>query len=213
MIDPPALRSALIAVARRLDAKGILTASDGNLSALLDDGAILITPSGCCKGLVTEEDLVVVDADGTVRGEGRPSSEIALHRAVYEARPDVRCVIHAHPAYATAFAVAGIPLDRPLLSESVLVLGAVPIAPYAMPSREDLGRAVGALARGHEAVLLEHHGAAVWGSSVEEAGFRMETLEHVARIAWLSRLLGSRELPAAEVAALEALRDRIRTNR
>ncbi|HEY0788915.1 MAG TPA: class II aldolase/adducin family protein [Thermoanaerobaculia bacterium] len=204
-MDERSARAALTRIARRLDAKGILTATDGNLSARLEDGALLITPSGCCKGTVEEADLVIVRGD-QIEGPGKPSSEIALHRAIYAARPDVACVIHAHPPYATAFAVAGIPLDRPILSECVLAIGPVPLAPYAMPTRPDLARTVEPLARDHDAVLLEHHGAAVWARSIEAAGLLMETLEHVARIDWLSRALGARELPPSEVERLVALR-------
>ncbi len=202
-------RAALVRVARRLDAKGILTATDGNLSARLPSGAQLITPSGCCKGTVEEGDLVVVTGD-EIRGEGKPSSEITLHRAIYAARPDVACVIHAHPPYATAFAVAGIPLDRAILSESILAIGPVPLVPYAIPTKPDLARSVAPFARTGDAVLLEHHGAAVWAGSIEQAGLLMETLEHVARIDWLSRALGSRELPPAEVERLVALRAALR---
>ncbi|MCA1733596.1 MAG: class II aldolase/adducin family protein [Acidobacteria bacterium] len=209
MLDEHSARAALTRVARRLDAKGILTATDGNLSARIGDGLLLITPSGCCKGTMDEGDLLVVEGE-QVRGGGKPSSEIALHRAIYDARPDVACVIHAHPPYATAFAVAGIPLDRPILSESVLAIGAVPLAPYAIPTRPDLAASVAPFARSHEAVLLEHHGAAVWGRSIDEAGLLMETLEHVARIDWLSRALGARELPPSEVESLVALRAALR---
>lgn len=208
-MDDRSARAALTRVARRLDAKGILTATDGNLSARLEDGALLITPSGCCKGTIEEQDLVVVRG-GAVEGDGKPSSEIALHRAIYAARPDAACVIHAHPPHATAFAVAGIPLDRPILSESILAIGPVPVAPYAVPTRPDLARTVEPFVRDHEAVLLEHHGAAVWAPSIEEAGLLMETLEHVARIDWLSRALGARELPAAEVERLVALKAALR---
>lgn len=208
-MDERSARAALTRVARRLDAKGILTATDGNLSARLGDGALLITPSGCCKGTMEEEDLVVVRGDA-IEGAGKPSSEIALHRAIYAARPDAGCVIHAHPPYATAFAVAGIPLDRPILSESILAIGSVPVAPYAVPTRPDLARTVEPFVRDHEAVLLEHHGAAVWARSIDEAGLLMETLEHVARIDWLSRALGARELPPDEVERLVALKGALR---
>ena len=125
------LKQLIVRVARRLDQKGILTSTDGNLSALLDDGGTLITPSGCCKGELEPEQLVRLFRDGSPR-HGRPSSEIALHRMIYARRPDVRAIIHAHPPYATAYAVAGIALDQPILSEAILTLGRVPVASYAM---------------------------------------------------------------------------------
>src|SRR5579863_1020233 len=106
------LKQVMVRVARRLDDKGILTSTDGNMSALLDDGGTLTTPSGVCKGQLEPEQIVRLYRDGSPRS-GRPSSEIALHRMIYERRPDVRAIIHAHPPYATAYAVAGIALDQP----------------------------------------------------------------------------------------------------
>ncbi|HVR44570.1 MAG TPA: class II aldolase/adducin family protein [Thermoanaerobaculia bacterium] len=198
-----AARKELVRVARRLDEKGILTATDGNLSIRLGPDALLITPSGCCKGLLEEADLVRVDGTES-RGSGRASSEIALHRAIYAARADAGAVVHAHPPYATAFAVAGLALGRPILSEAVLALGEVPVAPYATPTREELARSIGPFLGGR-AVLLANHGAVVWDADIGRAGLLMETLEHVARIDWLSRALGGTELDEGQVTALRAL--------
>lgn len=205
MSDFPDLRARLVRVAARLDAKGILTATDGNLSIRLDQGSILITPSGSCKGMLDATDLVIVDAQGRARG-GRPSVEIALHRAIYQARPDVGAVVHAHPPFATAYAVAGIALDRPILSEVVLALGDVPVAPYATPSQEGLARAVAGLVENHSAVLMRHHGAVTFGADIERAGLLMETLEHVASIDFRARSLGSEAaLNREQVEELRAL--------
>lgn len=202
----PELRNRLVRVALRLDTKGILTATDGNLSVRLEDGSLLITPSGCCKGLLMAEELVVVAPDGTTKG-GRPSVELALHRAIYTARPDVSAIVHAHPPFATAYAVAGIALDRPILSEFVLALGEVPVAPYSAPSREGLARAVASFVRGHSAVLMRHHGAVTFASDIERAGLLMETLEHVAAIDFRARSLGSDAVLSREqVEELRAIR-------
>jgi L-fuculose-phosphate aldolase len=199
------LRRRLVRVAARLDAKGILTATDGNLSVRAGEG-ILITPSGSCKGLLAEEDLVLVDAAGRAMG-GRPSVEIALHRAIYAARADIGAVVHAHPPFATAYAVAGIALDRPILSEVVLALGEVPVAPYSVPSREGLAQAVTAFVRDHSAVLMRHHGAVTFAPDIERAGLLMETLEHVASIDFRARALGSDAVLSVEqVDELRALR-------
>src|ERR1051325_5855938 len=169
------LKKAIVRVARRLDQKGILTSTDGNLSALLDDGGTLITPSGSCKGDLEPEKLVRLYRDGSPRA-GRPSSEIALHRMIYAKRPDVRAIIHAHPPYATAYAVAGIPLDQPILSEAILTLGSVPVASYAMPTAEELARSVEPLVAGHDAVLLRFHGAVCFARDIEQAGYMMEKI-------------------------------------
>jgi len=207
------LKQAIVRVARRLDQKGILTSTDGNLSARLDDGGTLITPSGSCKGALEPEQIVRLFRDGSARA-GRPSSEIALHRMIYERRPDVRAIIHAHPPYATAYAVAGTPLDQPILSEAILTLGRVPVASYAMPTAEELARSVEPLVASHDAVLLRFHGAVCFSGDIEQAGYLMETLEHVARIDFIRRALGSNELiPASEVARLEELRASMRARR
>lgn len=200
----------MVRVARRLDQKGILTSTDGNLSALLDDGGTLITPSGSCKGLLEPEQLVRLFRDGSPRA-GRPSSEIALHRMIYAKRPDIRAIIHAHPPYATAYAVAGIALDQPILSEAILTLGKVPVASYAMPTAEELAKSVEPLVAQHDAVLMRFHGAVCFARDIEQACYLMETLEHVARIDFIRRSLGSNELiPQSEVARLEQLRAAMR---
>ncbi len=205
------LKQVIVRVARRLDQKGILTSTDGNLSALLDDGGTLITPSGSCKGELEPEKIVRLFRDGSPRS-GRPSSEIALHRMIYARRPDVRAIVHAHPPYATAYAVAGIALDQPILSEAILSLGRVPVASYAMPTAEELARSVEPFVTSHDAVLMRFHGAICFSRSIEQAGYLMETLEHVARIDFIRRALGSNELiPSEEVARLEQLRAAMRS--
>jgi len=207
------LKKAIVRVARRLDQKGILTSTDGNLSAMLDDGGMLITPSGSCKGDLEPEQLVRLFRDGSPRA-GKPSSEIALHRMIYARRSDVRAIIHAHPPYATAYAVAGLPLDQPILSEAILTLGSVPVASYAMPTAEELARSVEPLVAQHDAVLLRFHGAVCFARDIGEAGYMMETLEHVARIDFIRRALGANEMiPASEVARLEQLRAAMRASR
>lgn len=213
MLTEYQLKQAIVRVAKRLDDKGILTSTDGNLSALLDDGGTLITPSGSCKGELEPEKLVRLFRDGSPRA-GRPSSEIALHRMIYAKRPDVRAIVHAHPPYATAYAVAGIALDQPILSEAILTLGRVPVASYAMPTAEELAHSVEPLVARHDAVLLRFHGAICFARSIEQAGYLMETLEHVARIDFIRRSLGSDELiPAGEVERLEQLRASMRAPR
>jgi L-fuculose-phosphate aldolase len=207
------LKQKIVRVARRLDQKGILTSTDGNLSALLDDGGILITPSGSCKGELEADQIVRLFRDGSPR-HGKPSSEIALHRMIYARRPDVKAIVHAHPPYATAYAVAGQPLDQPILSEAILTLGRVPVASYAMPTAEELARSVEPLVEEHDAVLLRFHGAVCFARDIEQAGYLMETLEHVARIDHIRRALGSNDLiPPAEVARLEELRASMRARR
>lgn len=205
---------ALIAAGRRLDALGLVPARDGNLSARLPAGRgpgdrLLVTATGRRKRALTEADFVEMDLDGRVHGPGRPSTEIGMHLAVYRLRSDVGAVVHAHPPVAVGFASAGLGLTECLMPEVAVSLGAVPLTPYATPGTPEIEAAIAETARGHEAFLLANHGAVTLGASVDEALDRMETLEHFARIALVTRLLGGpKPLGRADVEALEALRRR-----
>jgi L-fuculose-phosphate aldolase len=197
------LRAEIVEVCRRLHEKGLITATEGNVSVRID-GGVLVTAGGVSKGFLTPELVVETSADGRgAAGGPRVSSEIAMHVAIYRRRPDVGAIVHAHPPAATAFAVAHIPLDQPLLAECVLLLGPVPLVPYAPPSTRDLADAVAAACSGANAVLLANHGAVAVGETLSLAHQRMETLEHVARVTLLTRLLGvARPLSPEDVEAL-----------
>ncbi len=206
MSDDAALRAALVEAGRRLYAKGLIAGHEGNLS-LRDGERLLVTPRGSCKGFLSPEQLVATDLDGRTRDGVRPSSEILMHAAVYRARPDVRAVVHAHPPVATAFALAGTALDRPVLAEAVVTLGPVPLVPFDTPATADLARAVEQAIASAQALLLANHGALTVGESLWRAWERMETLEQCARITLAARLVGQpRELAPEAVAALQALR-------
>src|ERR671913_2230386 len=138
------LREAIVEVGRRLYARGYTASNDGNISARLDGGRLLMTPKSVCKGFMTPEMMCITDLEGKkLAGERDPSSEMQMHLEVYRQRPDANAVVHAHPPIATGFAVAGIPLDRAVLAEVVTTLGSVPIADYATPSTQELPDAVG----------------------------------------------------------------------
>lgn len=185
-------RQDLIEVGRRLDRKGFVAANDGNLSVRLGSGRVLVTASGTIKGHLSASDFVVVDLDGrVVEGAGRPSTEIAMHLAIYRVRSDVRAVVHAHPPIATGFAVAGIPLALCVLPEIVLTLGSVPLATYAPPATEELARSIEPHLKHADAVLLRNHGAVTCGPDLFEAYYRMERVEHFAHILLVARLLGN----------------------
>ena len=137
--------------------------------------------------------MVVTDLDGNkIAGERKPSSEMQMHLEVYQQRPDIQAVVHAHPPVATAFAVAGIPLDRAVLAEVVTTLGSVPIAEYATPSTKELPEAVRKYVKAHDGMLLANHGALTLGSDVFAAYYKMETIEHFANISFVARMLGRR---------------------
>jgi len=203
-------RQELVEYGRRLWLRGFVAANDGNLSVRLDGERVLTTPTGVSKGFMAPDDLLVTDLGGArVEGRGRPSSELPMHLEIYRGRPDVRAVVHAHPPVATAFAVAGIPLDQCLLPEMVVSLGAIPIAPYGTPSTEEIPASIRPFVPRCDAVLLANHGAVTWADSLPGAFHRMETLEHTATITHHALALGHpRSLPAAEVEKLQRLRER-----
>ncbi len=205
-MDAAAARAALVACGRRLDALGFAPATDGNVSARLGPGSLLVTPAGREKGSLEPGELLVVDLEGRVlEGEGRPSTEVPMHLLCYRRRGDVGGVVHAHPPVATAFAAAGVPLDAPVMPEIVLTVGPVPLVPYATPGTEELARALEPLVDGHDAFLLASHGVLTLGRDVREALHRMERVEHLAKVTLAARLLGGpRSLTDSEVLSLFA---------
>ena len=185
-------RQDLIEVGRRLDRKGYIAANDGNLSVRLGPARVLVTASGTIKGHLSPDDFVIVDLDGRViEGSRRPSTEIAMHLAIYRVRSDVGAVVHAHPPIATGFAVAGIPLALCVLPEIVLTLGSVPLTTYAPPATAELARSLEPHVKHADAVLLRNHGAVTCGPDLFEAYYRMERVEHFAHILLVARLLGN----------------------
>lgn len=204
------LRAAICEVGRRLYARGYVASNDGNISVRLDDTRLLTTPTSVSKGFMTPDMMVVTDLSGQhLSGHRHASSELLMHLAVYEARPDVQAVVHAHPPLATGFAVAGIPLDKAVLAEVITTLGSVPIAAYATPSTAELPAAVRRYVAAHDGMLLANHGALTVGRDLMSAYYKMETVEHFAHISLVARLLGGEQLIAREeVARLQGLRDR-----
>ncbi|HEY2377406.1 MAG TPA: class II aldolase/adducin family protein [Gemmatimonadaceae bacterium] len=185
------LRHAMVRVCRRLYERGLIAGGEGNVSARLDDGSILVTPSGVQKIDVVEDDLVVVDRTGKrVAGSGSPSSELGMHLRIYQLRHDVGAVVHAHPPFATAFAVAGEDLMTPVLPEIVIQIGGVPLVPYATPGSPALADAIEPFLSLHDAFLMANHGATSYGSTLSIAHQRMESLEHAAEILFHARALG-----------------------
>jgi L-fuculose-phosphate aldolase len=205
-------REAIVLVCRRLYERGLVAGPDGNVSVLRDDGTLLVTPTGLSKVDVTPDDLVVVSLEGRVR-EGRraPSSELGMHLRIYQRRPDVRAVVHAHPPAATGFAVAGESFVASVLPEVILQLGEVPLVPYATPGSDALADAFEPFLAKHDGFLMANHGATTIAPSLEAAHQRMESLEHAARILLAARGLGRvNELSAADVSSLRATREESR---
>jgi L-fuculose-phosphate aldolase len=195
------LRAALVETCRRLHARDLIGAGEGNVSVRLGDGTFLVTPSGANKGYLAPRELVVVDASGAVvRGSGRASTELRMHLAAFAARPDVGAIVHAHPITAVALTVAGLPPPNDLVPEAAVTLGEIAVAAFATPGTDEVPASLAPLLARHDVLLLERHGALALGRTLAEAFDRMETLERVARVALVARLAGSCEpLPAAAV--------------
>lgn len=193
------LRRDLVETCRRLHARDLVGAGEGNVSVRLGGERFLVTPSGANKGFLAPADLVVVDAAGrALRGAGRPSTELRMHLAAFAARPEVGAIVHAHPVTAVALTVAGAPPPDDLVPEAAVTLGRIALAPFATPGTDEVPASLAPLLAAHDVLLLERHGALALGRTLAEAFDRMETLERVARIALVARLLGRCEPLAPE---------------
>lgn len=216
-----ALRREIVQVGKLLYEKQLVVATDGNISARLDGGRILATPSGLCKGLMEPDQLLLIDMNGQRTGPAtpanrnlRPTSELRMHLEVYRQRPDARAVVHAHPPHAVALSIAGVSLAECLLPEAILFLGLPPTTPYATPSSEENAQAIRQIIRGHDALMLQRHGSLTVGDSPLNAFYRTETLEQVARITFMLHQLGGGEpLPAHQVEKLLAQRQELGLSR
>ncbi|MEM1025967.1 MAG: class II aldolase/adducin family protein [Myxococcota bacterium] len=184
-------RRALREVCRFLDERGLIVATDGNVSVRLDDGDLLITPAGRCKRTLSPLDMVRTDPEGKPRGASRPSSEIGLHLAIYRHRPDARAIIHAHPPVAIAHTVAGVSLADPLMPEALVELGRVPTLPLVQPGTEAMGQQLELPVQEHDVMMLERHGSVTLGPNLRVALTRLEFLEQAAKVSFHARLLAA----------------------
>ena len=202
------LRVDIVEIGRRLYARGYTASNDGNISARLDDKRLIMTPKSVCKGFMTPDMMCITDLNGRkLQGDRDPSTEMLMHLEVYRQRPDAQAVVHAHPPIATGFAVAGIPLTRAVLAEVVTTLGSIPIAEYGTPSTAELPAAVRKYIKAHDGLLLANHGAVTCCRTVMTAYYKMETIEHFAKISLVARLLGREHLISREeVERLQGLR-------
>jgi L-fuculose-phosphate aldolase len=195
------LRQDICEIGRYVWQKGWIAANDGNITVRLDQDRVLCTPTGVCKGMMQADDLIICDMKGNkLQGRKERTSEIAMHLLIYEMRPDIKSVVHAHPPVSTGFATAGRPLNLALLPEVIIGLGCVPLADYGLPGTPALTDGMVPFIPKYDAILMANHGAVCYGADVFQAFFRMETIEHFARITFVAEMLGGPTvLPKVEV--------------
>lgn len=210
MPDEAQHRADILQFGKLLHQKGYVAATDGNITVRLENNTILSTPTGMSKGLMDADDLVLVDLEGRkISGRRSVSTEIGMHLLIYRLRPDIRGIVHAHPTTATGYAAAGIALNKALISEVVLSLGSIPLARYGTPGTPELTEALEPLIPDHDAILMANHGVVTYGDTLLRAYMKMETVEHFAKIALVTHLLGQQQ-PLSDEAVEKLVASRLR---
>ena len=210
-MDERIIKEQIVDTARRCYERGHIVAGDGNISVRVAPNRCIATPSGVSKGWMKPEMMVVVDLDGNPLepSEYKVSTEWPMHRTIYQHRPDIHAVVHCHPPYATGFAVAGLSLDKAILSEVVLTLGCVPLTDYGTPSTRELTDAIEPFLEFHDALLMANHGAVAYADTLEKAFNKLETLEHTCKISAIARSLGNENtIPDRAIPKLFDIRER-----
>lgn len=180
----------IIDIGKRMYEKDYVAANDGNISIRIGENEILTTPTGVSKGFMSKEILVITDVNGNViEGTSKPSSELKMHLRIYKENNEIMSVCHAHPIYSTAFSVIGNSLNEPILAEAILTLGDIPVLPYAELGSEEIPNVIAPYVKTHYGVILSNHGSVTWGSDPLKAFYRLESMEHYAKISILTTLL------------------------
>ena len=208
------IKKQLCDIGRRIYQNGFVAANDGNFSVKISENEFYCTPTGVSKGYMTPDMILKVDGRGNMlepNAKYKPSSEFKMHLRVYQERPDVTAVVHAHPPVATAHAVCGMPLDSMIMPEVIIFLGEVPLTKYGTPSTMEIPEAISDALKDHDAVLLENHGALSVGVDLTQAYFRMETLEYWAKVSLYAKQLGgAQELTCEQIERLIEIRKQMK---
>jgi L-fuculose-phosphate aldolase len=175
-------RDQITEVIGRIYRAGLTTTSGGNISIIDNNGDIWVTPSAIDKGTLQRKDIVCVQKDGTVKGHYKPSSEFPFHKAIYEARPDIRAIIHAHPPALVSFSIVRQIPNTNIIPQAKHICGPIGYAEYSLPGGELLGEKIAReFENGYRAIIMENHGTVVGGTDLKDAYVRFETLEFSAR--------------------------------
>ena len=212
MVSSFEIKKEICEVGHKIYAEGFVAANDGNISVKVSGNEYYCTPTGVSKGDLTPDMIIRIDGKGNkIEGRLNPSSEIKMHLRVYQERPDVNAVVHAHPPVATAFTVAGVPLDKYILPEAVLTIGFVPTCEYGTPSTMEIPDSLMPYIQNHDAFLLKNHGALTVGNTLKKAFFTMEEVEFNAKICKYAMELGKvEEIPCDQLEKLMELRKKMR---
>ncbi|HPF14458.1 MAG: class II aldolase/adducin family protein [Planctomycetes bacterium] len=203
------IRQALCRIGALCYQRGTIVGADGNLSAKLSDGTIVITPTGAMKGFLEPEHMAKVDMQGRPIDQGpRASSEVGIHLVCYQERPDVQAIVHAHPPHAVALTIAEIDMQMPIIPEIIVTIGGIPTAPFGTPGTPELPETIRAIVRCSDTVIMKNHGSVTLGTNLMDAYKKLDMLEHTARILWLAHTArgGLSPLPEAAVQKLLATR-------
>lgn len=184
-------REQLTSICKLLYEHNLVTASDGNISIRVTPDHIMITPSRKNKGMLRPEDMIIVDLKGTViEGNSKPSSEFPMHQAIYQERAEINAIVHTHPVYATAFALAGKSIPDNYLIEAKVILGPTMLADYGTPGTMEMVTAISPYIKKCNSILLKNHGAITYGVDLIDAYNKMDVLESIAKTIIMSKLLG-----------------------
>lgn len=204
-------KKAILDIGQRMYVRNFVAANDGNISIRTGENEVWATPTGVSKGFMKKKMLVKVDLEGNVlEGTRKPSSELKMHLRAYQENPELRSVCHAHPPICTCFAIAGIPLDVPVLAEAVITLGDVPVAPYAELGSKEVPEVIAPYCHTHNGVLLANHGAVTWAEDPYSAYYRLESMEYYANILMITGkiLKEQNTLTEEQVERLLAMREK-----
>ncbi len=205
------MKEQLVEICHKVYEKGFVAAFDGNLSVRTSENNIYITRSGVSKGEVTTDDILLIDLQGNkLEGQGKVTTEVKIHLLAYNHRKEVNAVIHAHPVFATAFATLGEGLTTSVFPEVVLGLGKVPLCKYATPSTQEVPDSMLPYVDYAWAMLLQNHGAVTLGTSLEDAYYKMEKLEHTAKTLYVIRSMGKEQaIPSEKLKKLYAIAEEV----
>lgn len=192
---------------------GFSPGASGNISFRIEN-KIFITASGCCLGKLSESDIAVIDMEAKQLDTGcQPSSEKYMHTEIYKKRPEINCIIHAHPPKSTALSVAGEDLKTPLIAEAVVTIGEIPLVKYDTPSTFELAADIARHFIKHDAVLMANHGVTVCGSGFEDSLYKLETIEFLSEIRIITSMLNkANPIPDEKLPALLSLKAKNKQN-